>query len=1014
MNIVRRATPHAKGERMKQLLSILAICLSAIPTPALGFTAPDNAQTTGNVHAMRTTTVDGQQAIAQEIGFDNFVRNEGFGWRATFDEVSHTPHRMWGPGIDLGPVNTEAEATQGILDFVARNARLLGVDERTYGIKSANYVARVNTWYIDVDTFEDELPIFEGTLTARIKHGRLIMFGSDTYPNVNSTGSATLSKAEAVTIATTAGAANDAPHTIIQADLVSLPIRGAEETTLIPTWIVRSDTEKPVGQWKTFIHAQSGKIIAIENLVRFSIMEGSHPERTIGDSDVVSPLPFLYVTDGSATTTTDENGLFVLDQNNREAALEGPYLEVRNQDGPEADASFSGDGFFDEDNATQAEISSYVFIHHVRDWAEGVAPEVYMSIAEIRSNVNEDGACNAYFNGDVTFYRAGSGCNNTALIADVNYHEWGHGFHYYSIQSGGYDGSLGEGAADVISFTLTGDPEVGPGFFTNGAGIREHETNKVYPEDYVNDDSYVHSNGLIFGGAMWDLWQILQAELGEEEGTHQMEQIFSGLLKGGPDVESSYYEAIVADDDDGDLGNGTPNYCAINEAFDQHGLGPGDDGVLIMDHDPITLAMADTPIPIQISFEELACSSGNLDDAVVYWRTGGADWQTTSLSLVGEGAEASIPSQPLGSIVEYFINISSDSGGSFYAPEGGEITPYTIIVGDIITLTCIDFEDSDGGFTHDLIGGEWSEGADDWQWGSPNGAAGDPTSAWSGSEIWGNDLGDDNYNGEYQNEKHNRLSAPAVALSHYEDIWLHYRRWLTIEDGYFDQASIRANGIGVWSNWDSASSSAEEHHLDSEWMSHAVPLYLDGETVAEIDFDLVSDEGLAFGGWNIDDFCVVVPATPDNRLGINGFTASDDDTASSVSVSFINPKHAPVERVVVVRSETALPTDISSGVIIYDDNAPVLGKTVSFEDQEPTATVYYAAYAFDGTDWLSWTRQGFNADTGTASGSGIPETPDNDGIGLGKGSCGCDASATPSLTWLLLLVVPFLRRRQTV
>ena len=36
----------------------------------------------------------------------------------------------------------------------------------------------------------------------------------------------------------------------------------------------------------------------------------------------------------------------------------------------------------------------------------------------------------------VAFLSRGGGCNNTGRIADVSYHEWGHGFHYYNLLSG--------------------------------------------------------------------------------------------------------------------------------------------------------------------------------------------------------------------------------------------------------------------------------------------------------------------------------------------------------------------------------------------------------------------------------------------------------------------------------------------------------------------------------------------------------------------------------------------------
>ena len=50
-------------------------------------------------------------------------------------------------------------------------------------------------------------------------------------------------------------------------------------------------------------------------------------------------------------------------------------------------------------------------------------------------------------------------------------------------------------------------------------------------------------------------------------------------------------------------------------------------------------------------------------------------------------------------------------------------------------INCNDFEENDGGFTHELISGRNQEGADDWMWNVPVGSGGDPDYAASGEKY---------------------------------------------------------------------------------------------------------------------------------------------------------------------------------------------------------------------------------------------------------------------------------------
>ncbi len=970
-----------------------------------------------------------------------WIQGEGQGWRGVFDEQTGAVHRMVGTGIDLGPTRNAAEVEQGVMAFVERQAHLLGVEGVPVALKSANYDARYDTWYVDVDVLKGGMPIYRGGLTFRIKHGNLILVGADSYRDVELLGGLEIDADAAVDASIALGPAPDSPHTLESVAPRALPWVGEDgEVTLRATWMVTTRTADPPGWWVSFIDGQTGKLLNVHNQVRFATIEGEHHIRTITGGFTVSPMPKIEVSNGGSTEFADQYGEFGL-TGNLVSTLDGEYVSVRNEDGREGELEFTGDGLWTDNDATQAEIDSYVFLEQAWSWCQDVAPEVPQCTYDLRSNVNLNANCNAYWDGDVNFYTSGGGCNNTGEIADVNYHEWGHGFHYYSLLSGSFDGSLSEGAGDSVSVLMTDDPYIGPTFFTNGAAIREVATDKVYPDDYVNNNDYVHSNGLIFGGAIWDLKDLLVDDLGAEAGRLQASRIFAGTLKGGPTIESSYWEALVADDDDGNLGNGTPHLCAIADAFARHGLGDGTDAIasVYLDHEQPGWVPADVAIAIDAQIVSVApeCVTANADSAVIHYRIDGGDWETAPLSLVGEDATAELPAQPMGTFIEYWMSVENTDGPDAVGPTGGEITPYTVFVGDVLEVYCDDFESDDGGYTHALISGEDVEGADDWQWGAPLGegadettdVGADPREAFSGSYVWGNDLGEDNFNGQYQNEKNNRLTSVEVQLSHYADVFLSYQRWLGVEDGIFDKASILADDEIVWDNW---SGSGEENHIDTVWMSHAVPL---GDSVADgsvqIAWDLVSDQALAFGGWTIDDVCLLAPATANNRLGITDFQASDDEDSDAVVFTWTNPKHAPVERVIVVRNESGFPTSHDDGDIVYDDESPDVGAAIEATDTEAIGTLYYAVYGFDGTEWLGWTVEGWNADSGAATGTGIPDDPDTDGPGtdtddpselddtavevkLSAGGCGCATPTAPVIPWLglgLASLVAFRRRR---
>lgn len=984
------------------------ILLLALPSWAFG---PDTDVYVGQEPTrIRRERAEVQAGFLRSAGWRRFAEGEGRGWQARFDEATGTPRHLWGGGV---AIDTRSADTVGndVERFLERHAALLGFEPGDLSLRSASYNERYDTWYVDLDALRDGTPTYRGGFSARVKHGNLVYLRVGTAPRAEVTGAWRVDADAAIAAAIADGPAPAAVHTEQDAVRELLELQSTDGLELRRAFRVRTRTADPPGIWVTFVDAETGEVLHVHNEVRFATgtVTGRHHLRTVdGTPLVTSPMPLVLVETSTDLAVADAAGVFsITDDTTYTTDLHGDYVDV-DVDGPDGViVSPDPDMEWTTDDATQAEIDSYVFLHQVRDFALSFAPDVEMSTQSLVSNVNLPATCNAYWDGNVNFFQAGGGCNNTGQIADVNYHEWGHGFHYWSIEAGDFDGSLSEGAADCISFFMTGDHEIAPYFGTSGWAIRDVAPDRVYPDDFVQNDYYVHENGLIFGGAVWDLWELLKDDYGDTAGTDIALSIFAGLLKGGSDVPGSYYEALVADDDDGNVTNGTPHQCQIMSAFGRHGLGTLEGGTMgfVPSHEPLANVPADEPIAIHLDILESVaeCVDGAPRDATLWYRINGRQWKDVGASINGNSIDAEIPAQELGTFVEYWVDGSDTGGNAFRAPYSGEFAPYSVFVGGALEIVCEDFEADDGGFRHALTDGEEQEGADDWMWGPPGGLSGDPASGYSGTSVWGNDLGGGNFNGEYQPSIGNRLRSKKYDTGHYTGVFLQYRRWLNVEDGVFDQAVVTANGEQVWSNHDSGSESAGEHHQDRQWVSHSVDLDGIGDRTPElqIGWELHSDGGLELGGWTLDDFCLYAPATADNRLGIVDFVATSD--TGPVGFTWTNPPHEPVERVLVVRSLQGFPTSWEDGEVVVDLTDPVAGEAVEASHANGDGrSGYYAVYASDGDEWLSWTIEGWNA-AYVEPHAGLAG---QDGDGKG-GGCGCNGApggaALAPLVGLLLL-----------
>jgi len=161
----------------------------------------------------------------------------------------------------------------------------------------------------------------------------------------------------------------------------------------------------------------------------------------------------------------------------------------------------------------------------------------------------------------------------------------------------------------------------------------------------------------------------------------------------------------------------------------------------------------------------------------------------------------------------------------------------------------------------------------------------DPTKAYSGTNVYGQDLGGATDNGDYVASTTSFLKSPMIDTLGYTNVRLQYRRWLTCEQGYYDHATIYGNGTKLWTNI-ADGMMGTKHMLDKEWRFQDVDL---SSTVQNnymtVTFELSADQGVQFGGWTIDDFCVVgyiapgeTPPTCGNGTIDPGETCDDGNT----------------------------------------------------------------------------------------------------------------------------------------
>jgi hypothetical protein len=827
----------------------------------------------------------------------DFQAESGPAWRVRWDHEAGVPRMLFGGNLPLVAPGEVSDATLVAASraFTDRMAGALGYDSSALVLQRVKLIPLARAGGTDKIAVEFEqvtsgVPTWHGSVNFLWStDGRLLGVDNQALPHVAQTALAPTVAESAAAAAAAAAFVQETGRAAVSVEPTGYtlypaapdPRKAAVRATAAYTWKVSAAFDRvkdgqPVIREYAVAARGTPDVLASWSLVHQADLTGTVkgngqgallPNGTppLGDAPVLQNLKDVRLAaTGETNKFSDANGNFtfpnVATPKTVTATFNGEYSRVLNSAGAEASIALSltpgvpqtftfNAGLGEQ---TTAEVNAHIGVERFRDFVLSLDPDDDTFDFQVLSNVNLADVCNAFYDGiSINFFLIGGGCPNSAY-STVVYHEEGHWANDLYGSFNGFDG-IGEGGADCWAMYIADDPVVAQNFYGLGTFIRTGENmNPFCGDDAPGCYGESHANGEPLMGAIWKVRRNLKTALGNAAGIALSNQYLLGWYQAFDDTElTTIIEEhwLMLDDNDGNLNNGTPNFATIDAAFQEQGFPGFTLPLFSVAHVPVSSPVnSEGPVTVTAQVTE---ENGTLAGVNVHYTTdGGGSFTTVPMTfLSGSTWSGQIPGQNSPAVVGYYIKAVNalDIGNSFPVKAPKDFIPYD--VGTVTVHQFYDFESvGDEGWTHVLV-----QQQDDWMHGSPNGASTDPPAAYSGTRVWGNDLAPSGFNGAYQPNVNNSLSSPTFNLSGKTDTRLRFRRWLNVEKGIFDLAQVLVNNQVVFTN------PSGTDLLDNAWVAQDfdISAIADNNAAVQVKFQLITDPGVEFGGWNVDDFSIV-------------------------------------------------------------------------------------------------------------------------------------------------------------
>jgi hypothetical protein len=616
----------------------------------------------------------------QSEPWQQFLAKQGGNWRVEWNAATSTPKAIWGSGIALQGwrENSLEEARRHANQMLLEHRDLLRLGAS--GFREIIGSRMGQTWTFTYQQTFLGLDVIGGRADVRVHmKGRVPMLGSMAFPipadfDVTPTIDGELARAlawqalGALPTDVRQPAEQKAPRLVIWGDVQAADVAPCRLAYEVAVSNVDAAGQGPIGRY--YIDARTGAVLHYSNDKHECGFDGCNlgkepvaaapaasalpPVATtvtvqgwtrIGvdalDPLVNVPLPGLVLNvPGIGSVTTDNNGQFTIDIAAATAITVGA-LDGRHHNPITGANAPSGSFTVNPGVPTTIQLltsaattneAAHTTTSYWVDKTNEYCRSILGNTAQINTasgmavTVNIASTCNAYYTGNtINFYQAGGGCSNTSFSTVVA-HEWGHGLddRYGGISQ---TNGLSEGWGDILGCYLLDTPNLGSGFQTAGVPLRSGNNTTQYPCSGCG----VHTAGQSWMGFAWKLRNRLATTYGNRPQaiTVTNDIVVSTIAANALNQADAVREVFVADDDDGNLSNGTPNYNDLVWACNQHSLPyPGQTSSVANDECATAIALQNgqngpySSVGAFTSSPAWACASGANDVWFTYAATG--------------------------------------------------------------------------------------------------------------------------------------------------------------------------------------------------------------------------------------------------------------------------------------------------------------------------------------------------------------------------------------------------------
>lgn len=908
----------------------------------------------------RTPDYNRQNFLRSQLPWQNFLANHG-SWWVQFNEDNGKPQRAMGKPIPTQGATYKERAENFIQqDLTGFQIPFSELEFTTESFTEKHVYVRFKQKHLGMEVLWSEMVV-------KMTHsGEVIMFGSNVYSNIDIDPIVNIS----ISVAESKAKENIVLNNLnvsTHSDLFLLPTPDHFATKMKLVYEIRVTGEDDFGipsKFYCLVDAHNGELLYRSDLVSHAVeLDVSGDLHTVNAYTPVTSemLANMNVTVNGNPYKTDANGHILTTETGPTTAtftLSGDWSTVfTNGSTPSFTANVNdGANIIDfTGSATTQELSAYFHVNSIHDHMKSWMPTFTGMDFSLPTNVDlTSGTCNAFYNGSsINFYADGGGCNTYANVADVVYHEYGHGINdnYYQDNSSFFmNGAMGEGYADFWAMSLTLNPVLGAGGdpVDQTAFIRRYDQDpKVYPVDITGE---VHDDGEIICGAWWDTHLLMGGNINTI--MPLWVDAYAGLQAATPNGNEGtaftnvLIDVLQADDNDGDITNGTPNGAAIVDGFKMHGIYLISNATI--DHTDLLAELENTGINISADLNLNFPYTQYLGGVkMAYSLNNSNTWDTLSMANTsGNTYTTTIPAQAKGTIVNYFI-FADDFYGNIAVvdPIGSAVETYRNLTHKVLVGYYLQAEDDVADVNQDF--GNWTVGlpsdnatTGEWEVTIPLGSYSDPADPTTivqtnadhtangdicfvtgNANTTSDGIGTNDVDGGVTT-----LLSPIIDLSTYTNPAFSYWRWYTNNppsganpNADWWQVQVSDDGGSTWVY--------VENNLNGQraWRRNAFRVSDYVNVTSQFRMRFMASDSLR-PGQNLDGGSLVEAALDDIQLWEEGVLSLNENKLISSAALFPNPASANTNLQLNAHTNTQAKIQVldATGKLVYEQNVQLI------------------------------------------------------------------------------------------